>query len=167
MPTKTCSSCKEIYETINFFKHSQTSDGYHSWCKECCKRGNTYSRLKINSTIEGRAKVFLQNAKKSSLKRQNEFELEIADIVEMWNLQLQICAYSGKIMSLEHGKENTVSIERIDSKIGYTKNNTILVCNSINRMKSNFNFEEFFEMCKSVTQHLSDDSLQLQVGGYK
>jgi hypothetical protein len=165
--TKTCSSCKEIYETINFFKHSQTSDGFHSWCKKCCKRGNAYSRLKINSTIEGRAKIFLQNAKKSSLKRQNEFELEIADIVEMWNLQLQTCAYSGKIMSLEHGKENTVSIERIDSKIGYTKNNTILVCNSINRMKSNFNFEEFFEMCKSVTQHLSDDSLQLQVGGYK
>jgi hypothetical protein len=34
-------------------------------------------------------------------------------------------------------------------------------------MKSNFAFEEFFEMCKSVTEHLGDDSLQLQVGAYK
>ena len=85
----------------------------------------------------------------------------------MWNQQSQICAYSGKVMTLEHGKLNTVSIERIDSKIGYTKSNTILVCNAVNRMKSDFTFNEFFEMCKSVTEHLSDDFLELQVGAYK
>ena len=164
---KTCFCCKDSFDTTNFFKHNQTSDGYHSWCKQCCKKGNQKSRVKVNSTIEGRAKVFLQNAKKSARSRQNEFELDILDVVEMWNQQSQICAYSGKVMTLEHGKLNTVSIERIDSNIGYTKSNTILVCNAINRMKSNFAFEEFFEMCKSVTEHLSDDSLQLQVGAYK
>lgn len=167
MKQKTCFSCKESSDITKFFKSSNTSDGYHSWCKQCCKKGNQISRDKVNSTIEGRAKIFLQNAKKAAVKRNNEFEIEIYDIVDCWNSQEQICAYSGKLMTLEVAKPNSVSIERIDSKIGYTKNNTILVCWAINRMKSDFCFEDFFEMCKSVTKHLSDDSLNLQVGPYK
>lgn len=164
---KRCSSCKNEFELSNFFKHSQTSDGHHSWCKKCCKTGNAKSRNKLNSTIEGKAKVFLLNAKKSAIKRNNEFELEILDIVDMWNQQLNICPYSGIIMTLESGKFNTVSIERIDSKIGYTKDNTILVCSAINRMKSDFEFNEFYNLCKSVTTFLSDDNLNIQVGAYK
>jgi hypothetical protein len=70
-------------------------------------------------------------------------------------------------MTLESSKFNTVSIERIDSKIGYTKDNTILVCGSINRMKSDFGFEEFYNLCKSVTTFLSDENLNIQVGAYK
>jgi hypothetical protein len=167
MKEKTCFTCKESSDITNFFKSSNTSDGYHSWCKKCCKKGNQISRDKANSTIEGRARVFLQNAKKAAVKRNNEFEIEISDIVDCWNAQEQTCAYSGKLMTLEVAKPNSVSIERIDSKIGYTKNNTILVCWAINRMKSDFSFEDFFEMCKSVTKHLSDDSLNLQVGAYK
>ena len=164
---KICSSCKNEFELSNFFKHSQTSDGHHSWCKKCCKIGNTNSRNKLNSTIEGKASIFLQNARKSAIKRGNEFGLEISDIVDMWNQQLQTCAYSGIVMTLESSKFNTVSIERIDSKIGYTKDNTILVCGSINRMKSDFGFEEFYNLCKSVTMFLSDENLNIQVGAYK
>jgi len=164
---KICFNCKKSSSINNFFKGKNTSDGLHSWCKKCCNKANQKSRDKINSTIEGRAKIFLQNAKKAAAKRNNEFEIEIADIVDIWNCQQQICAYSGQLMTLEVAKPNSVSIERIDSKIGYTKNNTILVCWAINRMKSDFSFEDFFEMCKSVTKHLSDDSLNLQVGPYK
>ena len=58
---------------------------------------------------------------------------------------------------------NTVSIERINSKIGYTVDNTILVCQAINRMKSDFGFEEFYEMCKDVACFLGDDNLNLDV----
>jgi hypothetical protein len=160
---KICSSCKNEFELNNFFKHSQTSDGHHSWCKGCCTIGNNKSRAKVNSTIEGKAKIFLQNARKASIKRSNEFQLEISDVVDMWDKQLKICPYSGIEMVLESGKFNTVSIERIDSKVGYTKNNTILVCNAINRMKSDFEFNDFFNLCKSVTTFLSDDNLNLQV----
>jgi hypothetical protein len=60
-----------------------------------------------------------------------------------------------------------VSIERIDSKIGYTCNNTILVCQAINRMKSDFEFDEFYDLCRDVAQFLGDDKLNLSVGAYK
>jgi hypothetical protein len=164
---KTCFCCKETKETSLFFKHSQTPDGLHSWCKACCKKGNAKSRDKVNSKIETRAKVFLQNAKKSAKKRNQEFSLEINDVVGFWNDQAMICAYSGLEMTLEAGKLNTVSIERIDSKIGYTKDNTILVCQAINRMKSDFSYEDFYMLCQSVAKFLGDDELKLVVGAHK
>ena len=164
---KTCFCCKTNKPHSLFFKHNQTVDGYHSWCKECCTVGNKRSRVKQNSTIEGRAKIFLQNAKKSAIKRQQLFEITVSDVVNCWNAQKNICAYSGRLMTLDAGQLNTVSIERIDSKIGYTGKNTILVCQAINRMKSDFEFDAFYDLCRDVAQFLGDDKLDLVVGAYK
>jgi hypothetical protein len=164
---KVCFRCKEEKSYDLFFKHHQTSDGHHSWCKNCCTKGNNKSRAKQNSTIQGRAKIFLQNARKSALKRGQDFVLSIDDIIKCWEDQNQICAYSGRKMTLEAGKLNTVSIERIDSKIGYTKDNTILVCQAINRMKSDFGFDDFYDLCRDVSVFLGDDNLNLSVGAYK
>lgn len=164
---KTCFKCKTSYEDVLFFKSTNTPDGLHSWCKTCCKIGNRKSRDKVNSSIETRAKIFLRNAKNSAKKRNQEFSLEIKDITEFWESQNKICAYSGLEMTLEAGKLNTVSIERIDSAKGYTKENTILVCQAINRMKSDFAYEDFYMLCKSVAEFLGDDELKLAVGAYK
>jgi hypothetical protein len=164
---KVCFKCKEESSYEFFFKHNQTSDGYHSWCKKCCTEGNIKSRNKQNSTIEGRARVFLLNAKKSAAKRNQEFSLTIKDIADCWNEQQEICAYSGRKMTLFPSQLNTVSIERINSSVGYTKDNTILVCHAVNRMKSNFEFDDFYNFCKDVAIFLGDDDLELNVGAYK
>ena len=164
---KVCFCCKAEKPKNLFFKHNQTPDGLHSWCKSCCTIGNLKSRAKLNSTIEGRAVVFLRNAKKSAKKRNQEFSLEISDIVDFWNKQQKTCAYSGLEMTLLAGQLNTVSIERIDSSIGYTKPNTVLVCQAINRMKSDFAYEDFYMLCNAVTKFLGDEQLNLQVGAYK
>ena len=164
---KTCFKCKTNKPVSLFFKHHLTADKLHSWCKECCTAGNLKSRAKQNSTIEGRAKVFLQNARKSAAKRNQEFSLSIADIVECWDTQWGVCAYSGRQMTLEASQLNTVSIERIDSAIGYTPQNTILVCQAINRMKSDFGFEDFYDLCRDVADFLGDDKLKLAVGAHK
>ena len=164
---KTCFCCKTEKPHNLFFKHCLTVDGYHSWCKDCCTEGNKRSRAKQNSTIEGRAKVFLQNARKSAAKRGQIFDLTVADIVDCWTTQWGVCAYSGRQMTLEAGLLNTVSIERIDSAVGYTPENTILVCQAINRMKSDFGFEDFYRLCKDVADFLGDDKLELAVGAYK
>ena len=164
---KTCFKCKVNKPFGLFFKHAQTSDGYHSWCKECCRAGNDRSRQKLNSTIEGRARVFLRNAKNSAAKRGQIFALTVADIVECWHTQWGVCAYSGRQMTLEAGRLNTVSIERINSDVGYTPENTILVCQAINRMKSDFDLSEFYGLCRDVAYFLGDETLDLAVGAYK
>jgi hypothetical protein len=164
---KVCFKCKEEKSYEFFFKHKQTQDGYHSWCKTCCTEGNIKSRIKQNSTIEGRAKIFLRNAQKAAIKRNQEFSLEISDIVSFWKEQDGFCAYTGREMTLDAGHLNTVSIERIDSSVGYTKENTILVCQAINRMKSDFEFDDFYSLCSDVAKFLGDSKLNLAVGGWK
>jgi len=57
----------------------------------------------------------------------------------------------------------TVSVERIDSKQGYTKENTVLVCIAVNRMKSNFSGEFFYFVCQAVVAHLGDNNGELAV----
>ena len=111
--------------------------------------------------------MFLGNAKKSAAKRGQVFALTVADIVNCWNDQWGVCAYSGRQMTLDAGHLHTVSIERIDSAIGYTAANTILVCQAINRMKSDFSFEDFYALCSDVADFLGDDCKKLAVGGYK
>lgn len=164
---KTCFKCKTSKPFGLYFKHAQTADGYHSWCKECCTAGNKRSRAKQNSTIEGRARVFLRNAKNSAAKRGQVFALTVLDIVECWHTQWGVCAYSGRQMTLEAGQLNTVSIERINSNVGYTSENTILVCQAINRMKSDFELNEFYDLCRDVAHFLGDDTMELAVGAYK
>lgn len=164
---KTCFKCKEAKEVSCFFKHKLTPDGLHSWCKTCCTEANNLSRAKLNSTIQGRAKVFLQNARKSAAKRQQEFSLTLEDVVACWDEQEGICAYSGRQMTLAAGELNTVSIERIDSSKGYFPDNTVLVCQAINRMKSDFLLEDFYSLCKDVAVFLGDEKLELSVGAHK
>lgn len=164
---KTCFRCKTSKPLTGFFRHHLTADGLHSWCKECCNEGNVRSRTKANSQIGTRAKVFLRNAAKAAVKRNQEFSLTAMDIVEMWDLQSAICPYSGREMTLEAGKLETVSIERIDSQIGYTRENTILVCNAVNRMKSDFSMHEFYDLCSDVARFIGDENLQLAVEAKK
>jgi hypothetical protein len=164
---KACFKCKQRKPLELFFKHAQTSDGHHSWCKVCCREGNIRSRQKKNATIEGRAHIFLQNAKKNAAKRGNVFALAVSDIVDCWREQGAVCAYSGREMTLEAGMLNTVSIERIDSSVGYIPDNTILVCQAVNRMKSNFAFDDFYALCADVAEFLADEGKFLAVGAKK
>jgi hypothetical protein len=81
----------------------------------------------------------------------------------MWRDQYRLCAYSGIEMTTLPAKLTSVSVERIDNKVGYTRENTVLVCNGVNRMKSDMEPEEFFNFCKSVSDWLSDDGGNLCV----
>lgn len=158
-----CSKCGAVKPREQFFRHSQRSDGLHSWCKECCKEGSRKSLVKKYATFEGRITTFLRTCKVSAEKRGQEFSLTRRDFEEMWRDQYRLCAYSGIEMTTLPAKLTSVSVERIDNKVGYTRENTVLVCNGVNRMKSDMEPEEFFNFCKSVSDWLSDDGGNLCV----
>ena len=46
------------------------------------------------------------------------------------------------------GRINTnISIDRIDSSVGYVRGNVQFVCDIVNRMKSDLSQEELYEWC--------------------
>lgn len=46
-----------------------------------------------------------------------------------------------------------VSIDRVDSTVGYTKDNIVLCCDSINSMKNSMPKEFFIELCRNIVSH--------------
>jgi hypothetical protein len=160
---KICGKCSTKTGIENFFKHRQTQDGWHSWCKTCCKESSQRSKEKKYSTFEGRVSTMLNCCKVNARARGNECTITKEDLTEAWEKQEGVCAYTGWDMTLAAAKFNSVSVERIDSSIGYTPDNTILVCRDVNRMKSNFGGELFFEMCAAITSHLGDENGNLAV----
>ena len=161
MKTRACSKCKKEFPANgeHFFKHSQRKDGLHSWCKPCCKEGNQKSLRKKYSTFEGRITTFLRTCKTSAKKRNQEFSLTRQDFLDMWEKQNGICVYSGIPMELAPNTLKSVSVERVNNDTGYTPENTVLVTNAVNKMKSNMKGEDFFEFCKQVTIWMSDKNL--------
>jgi hypothetical protein len=69
-------------------------------------------------------------------RRVKEFALTQKDILEMLISQDYRCAVTGLVLSLEHdaagGMPYSPSIDRIDSGIGYTRENVRIVCLSVN-----------------------------------
>jgi len=163
--SRLCSKCGECFPPTSefFYRHSQRSDGFHSWCKPCCKKGNQRSLEKRYATFEGRITTFLGSCKNSAQKRNQEFSLTRRDFVDMWAAQDGLCVYTGIEMELQPNTLLSVSVERIDSSVGYTAENTVLCCNAVNRMKSDLDPETFFDLCKAVTLWLSDENLNRDV----
>jgi hypothetical protein len=48
---------------------------------------------------------------------------------------------------------STASLDRIDSKVGYTKNNVQWVHKDVNNAKQDFEEDYFFNMCREVVAH--------------
>src|SRR6056300_812299 len=105
MPAKkrSCYKCKNTFPATGkyFFKHSKTKDGFHSWCKSCCKEGNERSKRRKYSTFEGRISTFLASCRRSASSRGNEFDLTRQDFVDMWDRQCGLCVYTGMEMELQ------------------------------------------------------------------
>ena len=57
-------------------------------------------------------------------------------------------------MTYSHGSNATnISIDRIDSNLGYVKGNIQLVCYVVNIMKNNFSMNEFIAFCEKILNY--------------
>ena len=71
----------------------------------------------------------------------------------LWEKQDGKCALTGMQMTYKfyEGRVNTnLSVDRINSTKGYSKDNVQLVCMAANQMKNDLSMEEFINMCESV-----------------
>lgn len=149
-------SLKEISITLN--------RGICSIIKEIGKLGVNYkyNQIKIYtsdpnySEIEFREKIFtrrLAKVKSHSKKRNIEFRLTINDMIDQWETQRGLCAYTKLPMNIEIGAENGVSIDRIDSDKDYSKDNIVLCIDDINKMKRDIQLNKFYYYCQLILKN--------------
>lgn len=102
--------------------------------------------------------------------RGKKWYLKISDVQEIYERQGKVCALTklpiGWGKHCENGAKKTmptrysVSIDRIDSKRSYCKDNIQLVHKNVNIMKHKTPMKEFVHFCKLVyltNKHLVDD----------
>lgn len=87
--------------------------------------------------------------------KQRNIELSITkeDIWELYQKQNGKCALSGidlKLKSKYNDKDYTASLDRIDSRIGYVKNNIQWVHKQVNMIKQSLTNEEFCNWCELI-----------------
>ncbi len=88
--------------------------------------------------------------KKGAIRRGIPFDLTLEQLESM----PRFCYYTGKELVLESNKHNTISLDRLDSTKGYTKDNVVYCCVFINLMKHELSYDKLIETCNTIlTKH--------------
>jgi hypothetical protein len=63
------------------------------------------------------------------------------------------CAISGRTLVFEIGHQDVPSIDRKDSRLGYTKRNIQITSALVNKSKGEMTDEEYINVCRQVLEH--------------
>ena len=131
--------------------------GVSNGCRQC-----THSKTGIDHpSFNGYKEIPGSWFSRYSKTKKREFTITIEEVYNLWIKQNKKCALSGLDINFKNLNQNTydlictASLDRINSKKGYTLDNVQLVHKDINMMKKEYNQEYFIEMCKLVTDHIN------------
>lgn len=151
-----CRGCDTEKSPDNFPPREKGSRYVRCLCRECeakfsLERYRNKKSYSLEETLHRRA----YQAKRRSERKGISFDITDADLIELYNKQDGKCYYSGIPMERVPKIDNyyNVSIDRIDSNVGYTRNNIVLCCDSINTMKNSMPKEFFIELCRKIVSH--------------
>ena len=114
---------------------------------------------KLNTNFkgyEGICNKFWTRINKNARKRNLVVTCTLKDIWELYLKQDKKCAVTGipiKFGRTDKPIETTASLDRIDSKLGYIKNNIQLVHKDVNIMKNSFSVDYFVNLCRMVVKN--------------
>ena len=100
-----------------------------------------------------------------------QFDLTAEHCEAVWRAQGGACALTGQQMTtvLDAGEANraarcrNVSLDRIDSRRPYSRDNVHLVCSAANIMKAQLGMDEFVRVCRLVAAAHPPDGTRMDV----
>lgn len=99
------------------------------------------------------------NIKRGAKKRGHKFDIDIEYAWEIYEKQNKKCAISGIDISFANSAKTfpntTASIDRIDSSVGYVKNNIQWVHKEVNLMKQGLSMDEFLNWIKIIGDNIT------------
>lgn len=131
---KICSRCKKSKDADNFGTDEKHLDGLKSSCNNCLKLGAHTPRRKL--------KKLLNRAKCRASTKNLDFDLDESWLAEKLKKQCEVTGLSFSFLPPEVGHSKnpySPSIDRIDNKLGYTKDNCRLVIWAFNVAKQEWN----------------------------
>lgn len=158
---KTCLDCGKNKRDSSFYKDSKKKCWLRAICKKCF--GSRYKYHKSKRTSESRkaymlsekgiCRTLLNNAKKRAKDKWIEYSLDKERLIVQ--LRKWVCSLSWLpfvLWGTEKFRANPFwpSIDKIDPKWGYTKENCRLVCFCVNMARSDWWDETLFNMAEWI-----------------
>jgi transposase-like protein len=156
--TKVCNSCKEEKLFSEFSKNVSAKDGIQYKCRDCDKqyqeirrKENYQSNLLYGRKYQAKRREdfdyrlrMLLNASKQRAKIKNRIHnITIDDIKSIYPIDGKCPVFGFNLMFNDSGfRENSPSIDRIDSTEGYTVDNIQIISWKANRIKAYATVEE-------------------------
>lgn len=173
-----CNGCKLLKLNTEYRNYNKKRNirKFASKCKECAdiinqkyvdnnkekvaKIKNKHYLTLSKEIIEKRHKEYVKNhyiklmfqtLKHNAKVRNLCVEIDVSFIEELYEKQNHFCYYTGREMNLIKGdKERVVSVDRVDSSKGYTKENVVLCCQKVNIVKNDLSYQNFLILCEEV-----------------
>lgn len=154
---KTCTNCKKSLEIQLFYKNNTRKDGFGTECKACHKN-NGVKRIRENYLNPNRVFTSLLN---NARKRNINFDID-KETFQNWYKQNDKCSYCFIDKESQYILRNKwtpyknkdcykMSVDRINSKIGYNIDNMVLCCTMCNVTKGYLiSYDEMKVIGKSI-----------------
>ncbi len=132
-------------------------------CKECKKKRIYEKRWTVVQTFESALGVVYEQLQSSAKQKRVAFQLKEIDLFNIREKQKGRCYYTGYEMAysslptksaiLTEKTKYQVSCDRLDNDSWYTKDNCVLCCTIVNKMKGNISEEEFYKICNDIIRN--------------
>lgn len=126
---------------------------------QMCKSCSYTNRMKYETVNEISGK-YLTRAQRGAMVRGISFDITMADLSSAWETQKGICTLSNIPLTLlgSSDEPSTASIDRIDSNLGYTRQNIQWVHKTVNKMKMELDEDKFISFCVSIATNRGGSS---------
>lgn len=163
MTSLLCRACKQDLPEKNFGPRWKKMvdgrlDGYKPICAACEKEKNQKSR---HANYSNYLKYLLGKAKQRNVPFNRDLTANV--LIELFKQQGGLCAVSNLPLTWTYDEGHAqsgnrrgtnISIDRIDSAGPYSKNNVRLVCDRVNKIKSNMNDDDLYFWCAQIASSM-------------
>jgi hypothetical protein len=149
---KNCPSCGEQQ---SYLRRNYAVESFRLG-KECKKCSNKRTENCHRGWHRGIRISWFNQFKAGAETRGIVWSLTMDDVADLMEMQSYRCALTGwdiEFPDAGHPQKALASIDRIDSKGHYSKENSQLVTRKVNMMKQQYSQQEFVEVCKAVAKH--------------
>lgn len=131
---KRCCGCREVIPWEDFHKNKNGLFGVDNQCKKCRKPKSKSEYASRTSEL-----LLWQRAKGRAKRRKMDFDIEVSDVVIP-----DYCPVLGVKMQRGTVEEhnNSPSLDRRDSQLGYVKGNVFVISTRANMIKNDSTLEE-------------------------
>ena len=163
--TKTCTVCKQTLPVTMFSWKNKAQQIRHGTCKTCANAQikRSFRRRIERDPIRYRCDTMHSSAKDRAEKAGIEFTMtheHVYELAKRPNCPITNIPFDWKL-TIEDGKQgshsdNSPSVDRIDSRFGYTNENTWLITFRMNKIKNDATPQELAMISQAVNNEIMD-----------